>query len=164
MPKFLPSLLRRPVHSLSITHKPQPLTVLLRLPYPFRTIYHHKSIIIHLFLPNKRKTKCVEQASSPASQSLPSRTAKRNTHKKQKIPEPWINSLPTYLHLPICKIIKLFNSNNLIQTISFLSFPITILSFSIPIFPFFLSIPFTLWRCIPKEVITKQVRLSAPAS
>lgn len=52
---------------------------------------------------------------------------------------------------PICKVIKLFNSNNLIQTfLSFLSFlPDLIFFYSI------FSFHITLWRYIPKKVITK---------
>lgn len=135
MPKFLPSLLRRPLHSLrTVNHKPQPSTVLLRLPYPtlFNTIssqFNHPS-----FPPSpKDKTKMrkspLPTSLQPASQSLPSRNAKEKT-QKTKNPRV-LDQLFTYpTYLPICKIIKLFNSNILIQT--FLSFPI--LSYHYPIF------------------------------
>lgn len=116
MPKFLPSLLlRRPIHSLSIHHKPQPSTVLLRLPYPtYSILYHHKSII-HPSIPspykkNKMSKKSpLPRASSPASQISVNPRA--------------LDQLP----IPICKVIKLFNSNNLIQT--FLFFPLYLIFF-----------------------------------
>lgn len=62
----------------------------------------------------------------------------KEKHKKTKgIPEPWINYL----------LIKLFNSNNLIQT-----FPLYLLYliFFYSIFPFLSTLHY-----IPKEVITK---------
>lgn len=140
--QFLPSLLhRRRIHSLSITHKPQPSTVLLRLPYPLSTISSQINHLYHL-LPTKTNKM------SRSLQPLP----KCKKHKKNKNPRA-LDHLPT-LTLT-CKVIKLFNSNNLIQTFSLLSF-LSILSFSIP-FSFF---PFTLCRYIPKEVITKQPQLA----
>lgn len=127
MPNFLPSLLlRRPIHSLSIPHQPQPLTVLLRLPYPIQ--YYTITIQSSIF-PKEKKQNEVESSTQPSPLSSPPEMPKRKTQKTKKIPEPWINYL----------LIKLFNSNNLIQTFPFLSF-LSILSFSIP---FFLSFPHT---------------------
>lgn len=97
-------------------------TAALRLPYPIQ--YYIITIQSSIF-PKRKKQNEVESSSQPSPLSSPPEMQKKN--KKQNIPEPWIN----YLHLP-CKVIKLFNSNNLIQTFPLLSS----LSFSIPFFPF----------------------------
>lgn len=118
-----PSLLRRRIHSLSIPHQPQPSTVSYCCGYPtlFNTIpsqINHSSI--HTIFSLQRKTKCVRalfQGLHPASQiSLNPRA---------------LDQLP----IPTCKVIKLFNSNNLIQTFSFLFFPLYLIFFY-SIFPF----------------------------